>query len=314
MPLRIVKGSDPIHVEQIVTTIYAPPGTGKSSLGFTADAPLLLDFDRGAYRSANRGDSVDAKVWADAATITAEDLSGYKTIVVDTAGRALDALAADIIARDPKMGRGGALTLQGFGRLKADFIAWLKLLRSFGVDVVLLAHADEQRSGDEMVERIDAQGSSKNEIYKCSDAMGRLAIRNGKRVLLFSPTDTAFGKNPAAMEPLIVPHFDGRSTFLGDVIRTIKAKLNDMTAEQQEIADLLGVWSERIAAATSAKGLNGLLKSVDELEPRIKENAKRMLWSFAKSHGFEYEAAKKSFVEHQAEAVTPPPYGRTVAM
>jgi hypothetical protein len=288
MPLKIVKGSDPIHVEQIVLTAYAPPGAGKTSLAFTADAPLLLDFDRGAYRSANRGDSVDARSWADAAAITADDLAGYKTIIVDTAGRALDALAADIISHDPKMGRGGALTLQGFGQLKTKFTAWLKLLRSFGVDVVLLAHVDEQRSGDEVVERIDAQGASKNEIYKCSDAMGRLAIRNGKRVLLFSPTETAFGKNPAALDALIVPQFDGRSNFLGDVIRTIKAKLNDMTEEQREVSDLLGAWTEKIGTATTAKALNKMLASVDDLDSRIRENAKRLLWAFAKSHGFEY--------------------------
>jgi hypothetical protein len=302
MPLKIVKGSDPIHVDQIVLTGYAPPGGGKTSLGFTADAPILLDFDRGAYRSANRGDSVDAKTWQDAASITADDLTGYKTVVVDTVGRALDALAADIIGHDPKMGRGGALTLQGFGQLKTKFSAWLKLLRSFGVDVVLLAHVDEQRSGDETVERIDAQGASKNEIYKCSDAMGRLAFRNGKRVLLFSPTETAFGKNPAALDPLPVPHFDGRSNFLGDVIRTIKAKLNEMTEEQREIADLLGKWSEKIGKATSGKALNSLLADVDKLDPRIRENAKRMLWAFAKSHGFAYD--KVAGFSEIAEAVS----------
>lgn len=299
MPLRIIKASDPITVEQIVVTIYAQPGGRKSTLGFTAEAPLLLDFDEGVYRAFNRGDSVSCKAWSDAAGITADDLAGYKTIVVDTAGRALDKLSADIIARDPKMGRGGALTLQGFGRLKAEFIAWLKLLRSFGADVVLLAHVDEQKNGDEITERIDAQGASKNEIYKCSDAMGRLAIRNGKTLLMFSPTDTAFGKNPAGLDALIVPHFDGPSTFLGDVIRTIKTKLNAMTEEQREVAELLSEWHARVTTATSAKALNDLVGAVDELDARIRENAKRLLWSFAKDHDVDYVKGT-GFVEKPA--------------
>jgi hypothetical protein len=202
MTLRITKASDPITVSQIIATIYAPPGVGKTSIGYTAEAPLLLDFDGGAYRAANRGDTVQVKAWADVSGITADDLKPYKTLVLDTAGRALDCLATDIIAGNPKLGRGGALTLQGFGELKARFIAFTKLIRSFGLDLVLLVHSDEQKSGDDIIERLDAQGGSKNEIYKVSDLMGRIKIEAGKRTLNFSPTDTAFGKNPAGFPKL----------------------------------------------------------------------------------------------------------------
>jgi hypothetical protein len=119
-------------------------------------------------------------------------------VVIDTAGRALDALTADIIRRNPKAGRGGALTLQGYGTLKAEFVAWVKSVNAIGKDVVLIAHMDEQRNGDEIIERLDVQGGSKGEIYKAADAMGRIAIRDGKRMLMFSPTDACFGKNPAS--------------------------------------------------------------------------------------------------------------------
>lgn len=302
MALKITKASDPISVEQLVVCIYGAPGVGKSSMGFTAENPLLFDFDAGAYRSANRGDSVPVRAWSDVANIAAADLAEYRTIVVDTAGRALDLLAADIIARDPKAGRGGALSLQGYGKLKTEFAAWLKLIRSFGADVVLLAHADEQRSGDEVIERIDAQGGSKNEIYKCSDAMGRLAIREGKRVLLFSPTDTAFGKNPAQLEPLTVPRFDERGDFLGDVIRTIKTRLNDLTAEQKEVARITREWREQVAACVTPAALNSLVAISDSIDPRARENAKRILLEHAKSSGFKFDKKAGGFVERE-EAV-----------
>jgi hypothetical protein len=138
--------------------------------------------------------------------------------VIDTAGRALDELSVSIIRENPKMGRGGALTLQGYGELKSRFTGWLKLMRSFGLDVVLVVHADEQRKGDELIERLDIQGGSKNEIYKSSDVMGRICWQDSKRVLNFSPTDTAFGKNPAQLPPLDVPHYAQEPTFLGDVL------------------------------------------------------------------------------------------------
>ncbi|RVG82346.1 ATP-binding protein, partial [Sinorhizobium meliloti] len=202
MALKITRASDPITVDRLNMVIYGPPGIAKTSLAFTAEAPLLLDFDNGSHRAANRKDVVRVTSWADITNIDAGDLEPFKTIVVDTAGRALDSLSVDIIKANPKHGRGGALTLQGFGELKSRFGAFLKLLNSFGKDVVLIAHMDEQRSGDDVIERLDVQGGSKGEIYKTADAMGRLIIENKHRWLLFSPTDAAFGKNPGQLDPL----------------------------------------------------------------------------------------------------------------
>lgn len=261
MALRIIRSTDPITVNRLNVCIYAAPGLGKTSISFTADKPLLLDFDRGAHRSANRKDTVQVERWEDVANITAEDLADFNTVVVDTAGRALDTLTPDIIRRNPKMGRGGSLTLQGFGQLKAEFVAWLKHLNSLGKDVVLIAHMDEQRNGDEIIERLDVQGGSKGEIYKAADAMGRLSIRDGKRMLNFSPTDAAFGKNPGQLEPLEVPHPERDPVFLAGVIQQIKDRLNAMTEEQREAQALLEKWRETLADVEDAAGINALIES-----------------------------------------------------
>lgn len=266
MALRITRAVDPITVERLNVCLYAQPGIGKTSLAFTADAPLLLDFDQGAHRAANRRDIVQVRSWNDVASITADDLDGYNTVIVDTAGRALDALSADIIRRNAKMGRGGALTLQGYGQLKAEFVAWLKLVNSFGKDVVLITHMDEQRNGDEIIERLDVQGGSKGEIYKAADAMGRLAIREGKRMLNFSPTDASFGKNPGQLEPLAIPHKDAPefAGFLAGVIADIKDKLNALTEEQREAVAKLEKLRESLADVEDAAGINTLLADVRE--------------------------------------------------
>lgn len=259
MALRIIRSTDPITVTRLNVCIYAAPGLGKTSISFTADKPLLLDFDRGAHRSANRKDTVQVERWEDVAHITADDLADFNTVVVDTAGRALDTLTPDIIRRNPKMGRGGSLTLQGFGQLKAEFVAWLKHLNSLGKDVVLIAHMDEQRNGDEIIERLDVQGGSKGEIYKAADAMGRLSIRDGKRMLNFSPTDASFGKNPGQLEPLEVPHPERDPQFLARVIQQIKDRLNAMTEEQREAQAALEKWRDRTTAAEDVAAINALL-------------------------------------------------------
>lgn len=300
MALRITKASEPIKVERLNTVIYGPPGLGKSSLAFTADTPLLLDFDNGSHRAANRKDTVRVSDWSDVAGITAEDLAPFNTVVVDTAGRALDTLTADIIRINPKHGRGGALTLQGYGELKARFTSFLKLLNSFGKDVVLIAHMDEQRNGDDIIERLDVQGGSKGEIYKAADAMGRLVISNGKRQLRFSPTDAAFGKNPGQLEPLDVPDmasadFDG---FLASVVDRIKARLNELTEDQREAMAEQQWFRDALPKVENADAINQLL-------PRAIGSGtvcKTMLHKRATELGLAFDKARAEYTESKREA------------
>jgi len=289
--LKIIKADEPIEIKQIVVVIYGQPGLGKSSLGFTAESPLLIDFDHGAHRAAFRGDSVGVDTWQDVSGISTDDFSNYKTVVVDTAGRALDILTMDIIKRNPKLGRGGALTLQGYGALKSEFTAWLKMLRLIGKDVVLIAHSNEEKNGDDIIERLDVQGGSKGEIYKSADAMGRLSMVNRQRVLNFSPTDTAFGKNPGKLDPTVFA--DGDRKLLGDVIASIKSRLNALTQDQAERQKVIADWTETISEAKKPNDFNALIESVRIItDGNISKIVKGFLHSSATSLGFIYDKTK----------------------
>lgn len=302
MALRILKASDPLEVTQLVACVYAQPGIGKTSLAFTAEAPLLLDFDHGAYRSAFRKDTVQVGSWADVAAISADDLKPYKTLVLDTAGRALDWLTADIIAKNPKMGRGaGSLTLPGFGELRNQFIAFTKHVRSLGLDIIMIVHSDEQRSGDEVIERLDMQGSSKGEIYKSADLMGRLTMRNGKRILTFNPSDTAFGKNPAALPEFEVPHFAQHPAFMAGILADTKAALNKQSVAQQQAASALADWQAKFDELADADAFNGMIETVKTGAPEaIRENVGRMLTKTAKARGLHFDKKAGHFAAQQA--------------
>lgn len=292
MALKITRAADPITVDRLNLCIYGQPGAGKTSLAFTASRPLLLDFDAGAYRAANRKDSVQIKGWQDVAGIGADDLADFDTIIIDTAGRALDALSSDIIRRNPKAGRGGALTLQGYGTLKAEFVAFLKLVNGFGKDVVLIAHMDEQRNGDDIIERLDVQGGSKGEIYKASDAMGRIFVKGNTRQLDFTPREGSFGKNPGQLDVLEIPHPDREPAFLAGVIQSIKDKLNTLTAEQTAARAELAEWKDRAEAATDADAINALIPDATGKSDAIKALIGRQ----AKALGLVFDKDAKQYV------------------
>lgn len=298
MSLKITKAAEPITVERLNVCVYGPPGTGKTTLAFSAESPLLLDFDQGAHRAANRKDIVRITSWSDVVEIAERDLADYRTVVVDTAGRALDQLSTDIIRRNPKLGRGGALTLQGYGALKAEFIAWLKQLNGFGKDVILVAHMDEQRNGDDVIERLDVQGGSKGEIYKAADAMARLAIRSGKRTLNFNPTDAAFGKNPGQLEELQIPSIATEPAFLAGVIQQIKDKLNTLTEEQVAAQALLAKWRTKIADLAAAADFNAVLAEVKEQPKAIQA----IYAHAAEAHGLAFDKKAAQYVEPQQAA------------
>ena len=301
MALKIIKATEPMPVQNIVLTVYAAPGLGKSTLGFTADKPLMLDFDKGAYRSSNRGDAVTVTKWSDVEGMTAEDLAPYSTIIVDTAGRALDAMGVDIIAKNAKMGRGGSLSLQGYGELKSRFAQWQSFLRSQGKDLVLICHMSEERNGDDTLERIDAQGSSKNEIYKSSDAMCRIQIdNNGGRFLNFDPREGGFGKNPAQLPRIAFPHPDSNPHFLADVIAQIKGSINKLTEAQSEAAKEAADWKKAVDAAESVKDINALVKLAGER--KYATPMKALLSDRATALGFTFDAKAKQYVAGEAVA------------
>ena len=213
--------------------------------------------------------------WGDVASITAEDLKDYNSVVVDTAGRALDFLTTDIIKENPKMGYSGSLTLQGYGALKGLFVSWLKSLKVIGKDVILIAHSSEDKKGDDLIERLDVQGGSKGEIYKSADAMGRLYIDKGQRVLSFSPTDTAFGKNPGNIEPIKIPDISTNPDILSVIIHDIKTKLNTLTEEQQKRQSEIADWIAKIDESDTLGHFNKLVSGSESINKKYQPDSKR---------------------------------------
>lgn len=306
MALNIVTSMQPLNVENIITFIYGDPGIWKTSLAFTAKNPILFDFDKGAYRASNRKDTVQIGKWQEVATFTAQDLASYDTIIIDTAGRALDMIIDSLKTDSRNTTRGGQLSMQGYGKLGGIFTDWLKMLRGMGKDIVLLAHASEDKDGDNVIKRPDMVGGSKKEAYKIADMMAYMTTQQSQngdiKVLNFMPSSTYLAKDSGQIGNVqIVPMKDAPNQ-LANIIQATKDHINSLSAEaakaQKELDDL----RNDLLDAETTSDLDELKADLDKSHILYKEMALSVM-SRSKSLGFIYDKPSDSFIEPELVVV-----------
>lgn len=306
MALNITRASDPIKVDRTIVTIYGQPGVGKTSLASTAEKPLLLDFDRGAHRSAFRPDTVRVDKWQEAANLQPEDLKDYRTLIVDTAGRALDFLVTSMPSADGKTQlkrASGDPTLQGYGAMKASFTAWLKRITALGLDVILLAHDKEDKDGDSRIIRPDITGGSYGEIVKVSDFVGYYAIDNGKRTLDFNPSQYFIGKNSANLPRIQVPSLAEDRQWFAKTLQTMKESLGGIAESQREAIGLLESVKEQLMACAKPAEYQSIRESIGKIaDQTIQAQAWRMTLQHADAAGITWDKATKTFAKKQEQA------------
>lgn len=265
----VIKANQVLRVNSLVTYIYADPGIGKTSLAFSASRAILFDFDSGAHRAGKlrRGTTIPVEHWLDVANIEASDVVDYDTIILDTAGRMLDLIKAHLVENKNNRQSDGALKLKAQGYANDLFKNWVARVRSYGKDVVILAHATEDKKGDDIIIRPDIGGKNKNELYRQADLMGYLTNmdgQNGKsmRMLNFMPSTAYHAKNSGGIGNVALPDLEQASTFLGDLIAQGKDHINSLTDEQvKDLAyqDDLQNWVNDCELCESAQELNELL-------------------------------------------------------
>lgn len=301
MALNIVTSVQPLNVENIITFIYGDPGIWKTSLAFTAKNPILFDFDKGAHRAgAFRKDTVQIGSWNEVARFTAQDLQGYDTIIVDTAGRALDMMTDSLKGDSRNTRRDGQLTMQGYGKLGGMFTDWLKMLRGMGKDIVLLAHASEDKDGDNVIKRPDMVGGSKKEAYKVADMMGYMTMQQGQngavRVLNFTPNHTYLAKDSGQIGNIIINSMTDAPNQLADIIQATKNHINSLSAEAAKAQQQLENLRNDLLDAETTSDLDELKADLDKSHPLYKEMALSVM-SRSKALGFIYDKSSDSFID-----------------
>lgn len=302
--MRIIKATDAIPVDHPVFLIFGQPGIMKTSLAYSAKDTLLLDFDRGAHRAINRKDTLVIDSWADVAELlSSEDaLEPYSTIAIDTVGRCLDVMTADIIRETPKLGPNGNLSMQGWGVLKKRFQSFIATLRTLGKDVVLIAHDKEDKDGDTRVVRPDIAGGSYGEVMKVSDFVGYAYMAGKDRVLDFNPTDRWIGKNPGAWAAWKVPAPAKATTFLAELIDKGREALGHISEESALITAQVEQWRTKLAGLETAAQLNEQMPVIKAITSAVVQpQAAKLLMDRGAELKFTFDAKAKQFVQPQPE-------------
>ena len=278
MAIPIIPADQALNVSAIITYIYADPGLGKTSLGFTADKAISFDFDRGAHRTGElrRGAVVPVQQWSDIENITEQDLAPFNTVVIDTVGAILESIKTHLLKTANNRQQDGALKLKAQGLANMKFKQYINTLLSFGKDVVFIAHASEDQSGDQIIYRPELGGKNRNELYRIADIMGYLTtVTTGEgknaRVINFKPSPTHHAKNSGALGgetgEVWVPDLKSHPTFLADLIADAKAHINTLTPDQLALAKAvedLENWKQSCAEAQHAGDFNQMTEALDK--------------------------------------------------
>lgn len=312
--VQIKKATDPITVQAVKILLYGQPGVRKTSYSFTAPAPLLIDCDNGIRRlePQYRKDYVSVTSWeevVDAATGKHLNENGYKSIIIDTVGRALDLLADYLMKKDHKLARkDGNLTLQGYGALKVAFQRFVINVLSHGRHLIFVAHDKETKNGDDTMIRPDITGASLGTVIRDMDLVGYMQSVNNQATVSFSPSDTFYGKNTCNFPDRIVLS----ELPLEKVFSEYEIRVNQLTDQLRKYqADLKHV-EFVLSNVKDADGLNEAIADILKTEFVMdgKMQASQMFREKAKELGLTLNKQSKLYevkpvpVKEEAAAVT----------
>lgn len=272
----IKKSNELVLPTTIKMMIYGQAGMRKTTTALSAPAPLLLDFDNGVKRvNMSHLDGVDIvqiTSWDDVDAVLKEDLSAYKTIVVDTIGKMLDFIISKKCGtRQPQV--------YDWSGINQEFQNFVRNISNLNKNVIFVAHRDTRKEGDSTVFIPALREKSYNSIVTELDLLGYMEARNEngrvKATVTFDPTERNDGKNtcnlPAVMEIPTILDAQGNPTGENDfitrnVLKPYFAMLAVKQEEQKKYNALIEDIKDNIALITDAESANDFASRIDAFE------------------------------------------------
>lgn len=217
--LSIADPTDPRQRAPVNAVIYGAPGSGKTFLGATANAPLLIDLERGAMASAaatgnSKARVVEANSIDDIREIYAFLKKGnheFDAVVIDPLSELMRISMTHVIESFPTAKRqyGDQPTMTDWGKMQKDVIALITAFRALPMNTVVLAHSDIPNHDEDVVQPLVSGKQVKPFIMGAMDLLGYLYIDSDEdeepvRKLLTQATASIAAKNRGNLLPAVV--------------------------------------------------------------------------------------------------------------
>ncbi|MDR1120212.1 MAG: ATP-binding protein [Dysgonamonadaceae bacterium] len=299
--MTLIRKPAQLDVPQTVKAmVYGQAGMGKSTLALSAPNPLLLDFDGGVHRVnlGHQTDTVPIHNWKEANDVLKEDLSEYKTIVVDTVGKMMDYIILHVC-------RGKIPQIRDWGSINQEFSNFTRNASALNKHVIYVAHRDVRKEGDENVFVPALREKSYSAIVTELDLLGYVEAKGTERTVTFDPTSRNDGKNtcnlPGLMTIPTVVDAKGNAqpnTFFRTHI------IDPYIANQQKRVELskaydtvIGEIKENILLITDELSANDLICRIDKFKHvgNSKAVAAKLLSAKAKELGLKFNDKDKKY-------------------
>lgn len=297
--------------KKFVVILYGSPGIGKTTLAFSAPKPILVDFDKGVSRvkAYHRKDTIMCSNYKEVLSdIASPAIKDYETIVIDTGGSFVTYLQDWAMKENPAVNtqKNGAISLKGFGAVKAEFIRFSNYVRDIlNKNLIYIFHSVEEKDKEgNPTQRLLCEGSARNLVWQPADLGGYIQMIGNKRTISFTPEQEFFAKGCYGIEgrkeiPTLSP--TDKNDFLTRLFEEAKENLKKESEVflpvKQKYEEVMEQAKDIIEAAQTADDVNKAVEELQKLDHALtsKKESALLLHEKATSLGLTYDKTSKTY-------------------
>lgn len=297
--------------KKFVVILYGSPGIGKTTLAFSAPKPILVDFDKGVSRVKvyHRKDTIMCSNYKEVLSdIASPAIKDYETIVIDTGGSFVTYLQDWAMKENPAVNtqKNGAISLKGFGAVKAEFIRFSNYVRDIlNKNLIYVFHSVEEKDKEgNPMQRLLCEGSARNLVWQPADLGGYIQMIGNKRTISFTPEQEFFAKGCYGIEgrkeiPALSP--TDKNDFLTRLFEEAKENLKKESEVflpvKQKYEEVMEQAKDIVEAAQTADDVNKAVEELQKLDHVLtsKKESALLLHEKATSLGLTYDKTSKTY-------------------
>jgi hypothetical protein len=290
--------------------ISGSPGTGKTTLALSAPNPVIIDFDKGISRvkANHRKPTIMCTTYEEVLKdLEDPEIKKFETIIVDTGGSFITFLQDWAMRDNPGVNRqkSGAISLKGFGAVKAEFVRFTNLLQyTFNKNIIYIFHTVEQKDKDTTKQRLLCEGAARDIVWQPCDIGCFLQIIGDDRVAGFSPTEEYFAKGCFGVSGMHkLPRLDDnvQNDFLTNLFAQMKQSIAEENkiyeAEKKKYGKAMEAGKKLVENIKDLATANSFSKDIDTVGHAL--TSRKEIGAIAKAHiaelGFKWNREKKAY-------------------